>query len=90
MRELLAAARRRVLAGVSIVFSAVYPKTPGAGDRWWALARRVRGTSNQYALLIITLLWTSAAGLSTSFRSKHTFLTKQQAGCSALMRILLI
>ena len=42
MRALLATARQRVLAGVSIVFSAVYPKTPGAGDRWWALAKRVR------------------------------------------------
>ena len=41
MRQLLATARWRVLPGVSIVFSGVYPKTPGAGDRWHALAIKV-------------------------------------------------
>ena len=47
MRQLLATARWRVLPGVSIVFSGVYPKTPGASDRWHALAVRVRPPTRQ-------------------------------------------
>ena len=41
VRQLLATARRKILSGVSIVFSGVYPKAYGAGDRWHALAIRV-------------------------------------------------
>jgi len=46
VRQLLATARWRVLPGVTIVFSGVYPKTPGAGDRWHALAIRVSTTDS--------------------------------------------
>ena len=47
MRQLLATARWRVLPGVSIVFSGVFPKTPRSGDRWHALAIRVRPSTRK-------------------------------------------
>ena len=58
VRPILAVARSRVLAGVRIVFTAVYPLGSASGrEYWWRVAERVRQALYSFQKNTVSPLW---------------------------------